>query len=321
MRYQSLSKLQDSYWYSFNDEPVASMKRIPFIRMSLPSFLLPEESPDGLWHMFADTQLGIVHYSSTSGLEWERAHMLFPHSSGAFIYKEGSTYYIAYETHYRKPFSRASASSRIMIASSTDLSLWSEPKMILDSSSVAKAVFRDGREMLYSPQLVQWNGHYRLYFGAGEAVMYDSAEKAAAAFMYADADFIDGPYSADQIPVFSIDRDSIYRNLAVGHVRIVPCSDGLAALECAYSYSEERNRSESVLLLSLSSDGIDFIDSRIVERTPEEGWASRYITAADLRYKESDDAWYCYFSASAESGVPGLKYMKESIGLLLGRDR
>ena len=324
MRYQSISKLQNSYWYSFSDEPVASLKG-HLSKLSNPSFLLPEESPDGLWHLFADTYLGIEHYSSTSGLEWERAHLLFPYANSAFIYKEGSTYYIVYETHHRKLFKRSDEerkrTSRIMISSSTDLSLWSQPKEIFDSSAIREAVFRDGNERLSSPQLVQWNGRYRLYFGAGEAVIYDSNARAAASLMFAESDYIDGPYKAYPHPIFGIDRDSRYRSLAVGAVRIVPCSDGLAAVECAYSYSEESNRSETVMILCLSSDGIDFIDSRIIERTPEEGWASRYITGADLRYKESDDAWYCYFSASENVRMPWLKLRKESIGLLLGRDR
>lgn len=324
MRYQSISKLQNSYWYSFSDEPVASLKG-RLSKLSNPSFLLPEESPDGLWHLFADTYLGIEHYSSTSGLEWERAHLLFPHANSAFIYKEGSTYYIVYETHHRKLFRKSEddmrKTSKIMISSSTDLSLWSQPKVILDSSSIKEAIFRDGNERLFSPQLVQWNGRYRLYFGAGEAVIYDSRVRAASSFMFAESDYIDGPYKVYQHPVFEIDRDSRYRNLAVGPVRIVPCSDGFAAVECAYSYSEENNRSESVMILSLSSDGIDFIDTRIIEWTPEEGWASRYITNADLRYKESDDAWYCYFSASADVKFFRFRLRKESIGLLLGRDR
>ena len=52
MRYQPLSKITDAYWYSFNDEPIATRGAL---KLCDPAYLLPEESPDGLWHMFAHT--------------------------------------------------------------------------------------------------------------------------------------------------------------------------------------------------------------------------------------------------------------------------
>lgn len=325
MRYQALSKILNSYWYSYNDEPICYSKKQLFPRLSHPSFLLPEESPDGLWHLFADSALGLEHYSSTSGLEWEKAHLVFPHAHYSFIYKEGSTYYLLFETHHKKHFAKKSEEksdfSRIMLTSSTDLSLWSEPKLILDSREIRKASYRGGKERLFSPSLVQWNGRYRLYFGAGDATLYDSKDHAAASYLVAEADYIDGPYSTESAAIWSVDGESEYRNLAVGNVRMIPCSDGLAALNIAYYYSEEENRSKSILLLSTSLDGLEFSKDIVIEKTPEEGWASGYITGVDMRYKESDEAWYCYYSALESKKLYGFKYTKESIGLLLGKER
>ena len=320
MRYQALSKILESYWYSFNDEPVCSSRRLIFQRLSSPFFLLPEESPDGLWHLFADTSLGLEHYSSTSGLEWEKAHLVFSDSRFAFVYKEGSTYYLLYETH-KKTNNFKNDSSRIMITSSTDLSLWSEPKLILDGSTIKRASYKGSKERLFYPNLIQWNGKYRLYFGAGDVTLYDSKEHTAACFMLAESDYIDGPYKAYDIPIWETDGDVKYRNLASGAVRIVPCADGLAAISIPYYYSEDDNRSRSLMLLSSSLDGISFKDDKVLENTPEEGWASDYITSADMHYKESDDAWYCYFSAMKSNSFHGVKYKKESIGLLIGKDR
>lgn len=320
MRYQALSKILNSYWYSFSDEPVCSSRKLILPRLSSPFFILPEESPDGLWHLFADSALGLEHYSSTSGLEWEKAHLVFSNSRFSFIYKEGSTYYLFYETHKRnKEYKKDS--SRIMITSSTDLSLWSEPKMILDGSAIDKASYKGSKERLFYPNLIQWNGRYRLYFGAGDVSLYDSKEHAAACFMMAEADYIDGPYKVDDIPIWKTDGDEKYRSLATGAVRIVPCSDGLVAISVPYYYSEADNRSKSLVLLSSSLDGMVFKDEKVIENTPEEGWASDYITSADIHYKESDDAWYCYFSAMKKESLHNIPYNKESIGLLLGKDR
>ncbi len=320
LRYQALSKILEGYWYSFNDEPVCYSGKVIFPRLSSPSFLLPEESPDGLWHLFADSALGLEHYSSTSGLEWEKAHLVFSDSRFSFIYKEGSTYYLLYETHKKnKEFKKDS--SRIMITSSTDLSLWSEPKMILDGSTIKRASYKGGKERLFYPNLIQWDGKYRLYFGAGDVILYDSKEHAAASFMMAEAEYIDGPYKVDAIPIWETDGGSKFRNLAAGAVRIVPCADGLAAISVPYYYSEEENRSKSLMLLSSSLDGIAFKDEKVIEKTPDEGWASGYITGADMHYKESDDAWYCYFSAMKRNTFHGIPYTKESIGLIIGKDR
>ena len=71
---------------------------------------------------------------------------------------------------------------------------------------------------------------------------------------------------------------------------------------------------------ALSSDGLSFKDESVMQFTPDSGWASGYITSCDLRYKENEETWYCYYSAD---GYPDSKLpiRRESLGLLLGRKR
>ena len=94
MRFVEKRILEDTYWYSFNDEPIATVGSLIVPRLSDPSFLLPDESPDGLWHLFAHTWLGVEHYTSTSGLEWKKEHLVFLRGHSPFIYKEGNVYYV-----------------------------------------------------------------------------------------------------------------------------------------------------------------------------------------------------------------------------------
>lgn len=322
MRFQSLDKLYGAYWYSYSDEPI-TYKGHSTPRLCDPSFLLPEESPDGLWHLFAHTWIGIEHFTSTSGLDWKREKRLFLRSHSPFIYKEGSTYYMLYETRDSLPFASKgdrNDGSRIMITSSADLSLWAEPKMLLDSDRISKSVYRGGERRVSRPNLIRWENKYRLYFGSAETRIYDTRQKATPYLMYGEADYIDGPYEVADEPLFMADGDSRHRNLAVGSFRMVPCSDGIAALECEYSYDEERDRSTTTLLLLSSSDGIHFDGEKIIEKTPEKGWANRYISSADLRYKEDEDTWYCYFSANSLQKIACVPYVYESIGLLIGKD-
>ena len=320
MRFVPLRQLDDIYWYSFNDEPIATGNPYITPRLSNPSFLLPDESPDALWHLFANTWKGIEHYTSTSGLEWKREHIVFLCASAPSIYKEGSLYYMLFETHSRFLRSKhdSSDSSRIMLSSSSDLALWSKPRKILDSADVSSSSWRGSRRRVYSPQLIQWEGKYRLYFGAGSARMYDTGDAAAAELMMAESYYIEGPYDVSSQPVMKPEPDGKYRNLATGHVRIIPCSDAVAAVNCTRYYDADDKRSRSVMLLSRSDDGINFTDETVMQFSPDTGWAAGAMTACDLRYKENEGTWYCYYSAD---GYPDSKlhFKRESLGLLLGR--
>lgn len=322
MRYQTLEKLTGAYWYSFSDEPIATRGAL---RLCDPAYLLPEESPDGLWHMFAHTAVGVEHLSSTSGLEWKREHLIVARGHSPCIFKENNMYYLFYEIHDRTSFFKKDdnsfSSSRIMLTSSTDLLLWSEPKTILDSEKITRAQYKNGPVRISRPQIIECDGGYRLYFGAGETRLYDTNQKATARLMYAQSDYLDRDYRVNPEPILDIEPDSLYRNLATGSVHIVKCSDGVAAFECAFSYDEERQKSTTNLLLLTSEDGTSFTFNKLIQKTPTEGWASRYITSVDVRYKESENSWYCYYSANGYVPILGHKFVKESLGLLLGTDR
>ncbi len=321
MRFQSLDKIENAYWYSFSDEPIVTRGAV---RLCDPAYLFPEESPDGLWHMFAHTWIGLEHLTSTSGLEWKRQHLIVARAHSPFIFREGGTYYLFYEIHdrtsYFKKNSNSTATSRIMVTCSTDLLLWSEPKLVLDSTKITRAQYKDGPVRVSRPQIIETGGTYRLYFGAGETRLYDTGQKATARLMYAESDYIDRDYRVNPEPVLDIDGDSRYRNLATGSVHIVQCSDGVAAFECAFSYDREKRKSTTNMLLLTSRDGVNFTFNKVIQRTPDEGWASRYITSVDVRYKESENSWYCYYSANGIHRFLGVSYVRESLGLLLGTD-
>lgn len=318
----SVEKIKNTYWYSYSDSPIATRG---VLKLCDPAYLLPEETPDGYWHMFAHTWLGLEHFVSTSGLEWERKRLIFLRGHSPFVYKEGNTYYLLYESHdmafINKEKDNNINASRIMVSTSTDLSLWSDPRVILDSTKITRAQYKDGPVRVSRPELICVNGKYRLYFGAGETRIYDSKQKATARLMYAEADSLESTFVVNPKPILEIEPDSALCNLAVGAVKIVPCSDGIAAFECAYAYNREKNKSETNLILRLSSDGINFSDGVVIQSTPEEGWASRYITSVDVRYKENEDTWYCYYSANNRKKGLLYTYIRESLGLLLGAQK
>ena len=168
MRYYPSSLLESASWYSFNDTYVERSKwYLP--RLSDPSILLPSESPDGKWHLFCHTWLGIHHYVSFSGLNWEdTGKVLFLRSHSPFIYREGGRYYMLFERHSlnKKEKDVTKNASRIFISSSDDLFSWSEEKVILDSTRISASSYRMGPCRVSRPQLISWQGKFILYFGA-----------------------------------------------------------------------------------------------------------------------------------------------------------
>lgn len=324
MRYLGTDSLCNASWYAFSDESVITTPwYLP--RLCDPVLVMPSESPDGAWHLFAHTWIGVQHYLSTSGLMWKPQHLIQLRGHSPYIYHIGTMYYLLYEIHsknYGHKMQKGEISrSRIMMCSSTDLLLWSEPKLILDSKDVPFATSYGPNPRISRPQLVAWEGHYRLYFGASRVNLYDSEQKAEAYLGMAESDSLDIPFVPLSRPVLSVDPDSTNRNLAVGSVKIVPCSDGLAAIECAFSYDEKARRSVSKLLLLTSTDGISWKERRTIMSSPAKGWASRYLTSADVAYKEDEKTWYCYFSANEKRNAIPILGVREGLGLLLGRTR
>ncbi|HIS14261.1 MAG TPA: hypothetical protein IAA76_06750 [Candidatus Ornithospirochaeta stercorigallinarum] len=319
MRYYPSSLLESASWYSFNDTYVEKSKwYLP--RQSDPSILLPSESPDGRWHLFCHTWLGIHHFVSTSGLNWKNdGPLVFFRGHSPFIYREGKLYYMVFERHDFKQSGKdvTKNTSSIFLSSSEDLVKWTDPVIILDSNKISLSSYRMGPCRLSRPQLVSWKGRYILYFGAGECRMFDTGQKTAVRFMYSESDFIDGSYKVRSKPALEVDPDGEYRNLAVGAVRIYPCADAICAVECAYCYDKEKNRSRSMMLLLKSGDGITFETIRVMHTQSEEGFASRAITSADLKYMENENTWYCYYSANNKERY--YPFVRESLGLLLGR--
>ena len=94
----------------------------------------------------------------------------------------------------------------------------------------------------------------------------------------------------------------------------------MAAVECAYYYDEILKKPRSHMLLLESRDGLQFNIKREIQKSPERGWAAYYLTSSDIKYKENEETWYCYYSADGYPD-PRLPLRRESLGLLLGRKR
>ena len=321
----TLAKLEQVSWYPFSDEPmIHSQWYMP--RLCDPCFLFPEQSPDGKWHLFAHTWVGLEHFSSANGIVWEPLKMIEVRGHSPFIHMEDGVWYLFYEKHdnFLQRFNRRNkevrdlSSSRFEVRSSTDLVLFSEPKVVLDASEVPFA--SDGLEhpRISRPEVFKVEGGYRLYFGASHIVLEGTKQKVTRYFATATSSNLAGPYAGERI-LLAPEVDNPYRNMATGSVKVVRLSDGFAAFDCAFHWNREKERNESAIIKMTSTDGISFrpMSQPVMLSTPSEGWASRFLTSCDVKYKKDERCWYCYYSAN--SRFLREDHAQESVGLLLGR--
>ena len=75
------------------DAPIISPPKFTPL-LADPTVLLPNETPDKKWHLFAHTVFGIQHYVSENGIDWKKNKIVKRAAMRPFIYKEGNQFYL-----------------------------------------------------------------------------------------------------------------------------------------------------------------------------------------------------------------------------------
>ena len=127
-----MEAVQDLAWRECDENPLIH-PTFPSPMLADPTFLPPAETPDGVWHLFAHSILGIHHFTSRDGLAWVRCKGAVSRNSlRAFLFVMDSTYYLFYERYLKLfPFPYL---SRIEARTSRDLLSWSRPSVVLEPS-------------------------------------------------------------------------------------------------------------------------------------------------------------------------------------------
>jgi len=322
---QPYEQLLGASWFPFSDEPV--IKGLWYVpRLSSPVFLFPEESPDGKWHLFVHSWLGIQHYVSDSGIMWEPMGVVQVRGKYPFLFKEKGAFHIIYERHGRQiPFvehftARMKKShlvgSHIEMRSSNDLSVWSEPRILIDAKEVPLSDDYMKQRYIVHPQLILAEGGYRLYVGSSKYSKNPSSSRYLFSFF---AKKLEGPYTLESPkPIIEAVPNDQWRSLASGRISIYKGSNKYYALQNPRYWDQKRKKEASAIILLVSDDGLKW---QRFERQPiltptEKGWASEHIISCDVKYKSDEDCWYCYYTASGEKQFG---FVREEIGLLIGK--
>ncbi len=286
-----------------------------------PSVLLPEESPDGLWHLFAHTIWGVHHFRSDDGISWRDPVLLIRNAMRAFIFRGDDAYYLLYEK-YRPlqilvPWMRFwKWRSRIEIRASRDLSSWDDPAVLL-APSLPWHRDRALGESVSNPCLVRTGRGYLLFFSASLSYVPDCGFCEPKHIGMAESESPAGPFRVHPEPVISPDPESRWMNLGAGAIKVLRADDGFVGFQNGIYIDRGSGRSGSAILLRRSGNGMDWnthIEEPVIK--PTAGWQRSHVYACDIRYHRPGRRFLLYYNARDDwHWTRG----KESIGLITGR--
>ncbi|MBU0956770.1 MAG: glycosyl hydrolase family 43 [Spirochaetes bacterium] len=278
-----------------------------------PSFLFPEESPDGLWHLFAHSAWGIHYYSSADGLRWRQLGRILDWGMRAFVRRFGDRYFLYYEAC--RPFAipllllprRPAWRSRIMCRHSRDLRHWSKPELIIDNDAAWAADSSWGAAVSNpclvadEPDASAENGaQWRLYYSASLVHVPDCGFEEPRYIALATRSLDKNPagrFTSPAEPLLRPEQDELPGVIGAGSMKVLQLQDGWLALQNKI-YRDGEGQSRSAIFVLRSADGLHWQPARddpLVR--PDAGWRASHVYACDLRWREADQSWYLYYNA------------------------
>lgn len=312
-----------------------------------PSFLLPSETPDQQFHLFAHTIWGIHRFESSDGNTWTHCGLVVRFGMRPYIRRFGELYYLYYERYppFLMPLSWLPVPwrSRIEVRTSKDLRHWSAPIACIQPHLSWHKAFRASASVS-NPCVVQIGQKYRMYYSASLVFVPDCGFSEPAYIGIAEAEHPDGPWTCAREPILSPDPHLPGRNMGCGSMKVMAMDDGWIGLQNGIyeeasgdakesdasqraperpgvsQTSQSANpsvRSRSALFLLTSADGIKWDYGKATPfLQPTSGWLRSHVYACDCRSLDASESdWSLYFNARDDWNVfKG----KERIGMVKG---
>lgn len=294
----------DNYLTHWKDHPENPLVAPPFPGFLLgdPAVVLPGESPDGLWHMFANTLTGIHHFTSTDGVHWRRRARVFG-GMRAFVFEDEGIFYLFYE-EFTVPMFR----SHVSVRTSTDLWEWGERRVVLEPSLGWERVLG---HTCGNPCVVRVGDRYRLYYSAALVFLRDLGFCEPLHIGAAEAASVAGPFEKLPEPIISPSADNAFMNLGAGAIKVVRNEGrGLYYGFANGIYRDTEGRSRSAIMLLSSADGLAWESAypEPVIAPRGHGWKRAFVYQLDV-HRVGDEMWLWYNARS------GWRFGVERIGL------
>ena len=286
-----------------------------------PSFLFPEESPNGVWTLYAHSAWGLHEFTSVDGKSWIDGGLRIRNAMRPFLRRmRDGNYVLLYEKY--KPFAlplqilpgKRAWKSRLEIRHSKDVYHWGDPDIILQPEL---AWMRDTvlGDSVSNPCLVEDGNRLRLFFSASLAWIDDCGFCEPRYIGMAEAPSLNCPFSVYQHPVLDPKDDDLPGALGAGSIKVLKLDDGWIGLQNKI-YSDPSGRSRSAIFLLRSKDAIAWQPAKSEPLvSPDFGWKRSHVYACDCRFREADGRWYLYFNARDDWKITA---GKERIGRLVG---
>ena len=283
MQSLSLSQLKNA---SFNVRPAPVLR--PFggsFVVADPSLLLPEETPDGKWHMYFHTMFGVWEAVSEDGVTFAKEKKLFPRAMRPNINYIDGRYVLFYERTRPLVFNAlnlaglAKWESGIFAAQSSDLKRWSAPEPVL----VHTMPFEKSKQgvSLSNPFFLKEGSLNRLYYSCGLTFIKDCGFCEPTYVNFAESEDPLSGYRAAAAPILKPDPDDPFLNLCSGCLKVYRLSDCFIGIQ--NGIFEKDGKSASAILLLSSRDGLSFrFEKTLVEPSGDGGWMSQFVYASHL---------------------------------------
>jgi hypothetical protein len=287
-------------WRATREEPVLRPPAGSPI-LADPTFLLPHETPDARWHLFAHSIFGVHHVTSADGERWSPPRLAVRHAMRPYLYREGATYHLVYERYpaFRLALSwlRLRWRSWIERRTSTDLVHWSAATVVLRPTLPWHCTPGSG-DAVGNPSLVRTVEGYSLYYSAALIHVPDCGFNEPLYIGVARSRTLEGPWELRPEPVLSPRTEDPRCNLGAGALRVLRLDDGFVGLQNGIAFDAATRRSRSAVSLVVSDDGICWRYAHAEPIVaPTSGWRGRFVYACDVRHDPATRRWYLYFNA------------------------
>lgn len=274
-----------------------------------PSVLLPDETPDGLWYLVANSIPPLLHaFVSEDGVGWRPVSTFMRGAMRPFVRKYEGRYWLFFEqVRWWFPLR-----SRLMVAVSDDLQNWTDPRVVLEPCLPWHGRFN---RTCSNATVVPFNGEWLLFYSAATVWLRDCFFVEPRYVGLARAPRLEGPWTPEPEPILWPSPSDPLRNLGAGAMRVVVHGDTLWGFNNGI-YTDSEGRSRSAVELLCSTDGMQWVPSAAANPvlSPEgEGWKRALVYALDVRIV-GDDEVRIYYNAR-----DGWFRGTERIGLAVGR--
>ncbi len=297
-------RLTAAEWSALRWSPVATA---PFLVPTLgapavrdPTVLSADNRLDDLWHLWADSPLGIDHYTSPDGLRWSREDLVAAHAMGAHVrllpeglvmmYTRGP---IAVAARGALPFP---ARAELVTRFGQTVYDWDTTTPTL-TTSLPWFAAQGGGDWVSHPCLVHAGDRWKLYFSAGTASLGDGAVPRYVGM--AETDDLDLGFVPHPQPVLQPRADTPEASVGAGSLKVFPClGGGYAGLQTVYGVDPEGAPTASLRLVHSLDGTLWSANDAPLLTLSGEGWARSHLGAVDA--VASGDHIHVYFSACGD---------------------